>query len=120
MRAAEALASGCESAEPLRESASRAAAAAAFAAMQTGSVTPAQQLNTYNTHRHTWAWALGRGVRGGEGGGGGGKAPSDDSRVRATCARAKGLRAASIATAVERSVSVVPNSRRDECVGRRP
>jgi hypothetical protein len=40
--------------------------------------------------------------------------------VSATCARANGRSAASIATAAARSVSVMPNSRRDECVGSRP
>ena len=47
-------------------------------------------------------------------------APSEDSSVTDTCARANDRSAASIATAVARSVSVMPNSRRDECVGRRP
>jgi hypothetical protein len=47
-------------------------------------------------------------------------APSEDSSVTDTCARANERSAASIATAAARSVSVMPNSRRDECVGRRP
>jgi hypothetical protein len=47
-------------------------------------------------------------------------APSEDNRVTETCARANDRSAASIATAVARSVSVIPNSRREECVGRRP
>ncbi len=115
--AAVAHASGSGELVPLRESASSAAAAAALAAMQTGSVSPAVFLNA-KAALMTWSsqcggqsyWCAECSIY----------IPSDDSRVSATRARENGRNAASIATATERSVSVMPNSRREECVGKRP